>query len=74
MATDSAKREIRRYLLEPTQPMSYLVGKQEILRLRHHFQGEGHFSLKAFHTRLLREGSLPFKFLRKLILGGNDGT
>ena len=74
MAPDSARREIRRYLMEPTQPMSYLVGKQEILRLRHHFQERPNFNLQDFHTRLLREGSLPFKYLRELILGEAHGS
>ena len=68
MAHDSAVREIRRYLLEPTQPTSYLVGKQEILKLREEYRRKRHFRLGEFHTRLLKEGSLPFPFLRKLIL------
>ncbi len=73
MAHDSAVREIRRYLLEPTQPMSYLVGKQEILKLRDEYRKRArHFRLGEFHTRLLKEGSLPFKYLRELLLGGKD--
>lgn len=73
MAHDSAVREIRRYLLEPTQPSSYFIGKQEILRLREEFRRKHHFRLGDFHTRLLKEGSLPFKYLRKLLLGDNHG-
>ncbi|MCH7761660.1 DUF885 domain-containing protein, partial [candidate division TA06 bacterium] len=72
MPHDSAVREIRRYLLEPTQPSSYLVGKQEILKLREEYHRSRHFRLGEFHTRLLREGSLPFKYLRKLILEDED--
>jgi len=74
MAHDSAVREIRRYLLEPTQPSSYFIGKQEILRLREEYRRRHHRStLGEFHNRLLREGSLPFKYLWKLVLGGNNG-
>ena len=74
MAHDSAVREIRRYLLEPTQPSSYLIGKQEILKLREEYRQRHHpFRLGDFHTRLLKEGSLPFKYLRKLILGEGNG-
>ncbi len=43
MAHDSAIREVRRYLLEPTQPSSYLIGKQEILRLREDYKKKGSF-------------------------------
>ncbi|MBI4437159.1 MAG: DUF885 domain-containing protein [Candidatus Omnitrophica bacterium] len=68
MAHDSAVREIRRYLLEPTQPSSYMIGKQEILKLREEYRRRRHFRLGEFHTRLLKEGSLPFPFLRRLIL------
>ena len=69
MAHDSAVREIRRYLLEPTQPSSYMIGKQEILKLREEYRRRHHTPLGEFHTRLLKEGALPFKFLRKLMLG-----
>jgi len=73
MAHDSAVREVRRYLLEPTQPSSYWIGKKEILRLREDYHRGRHFKLEEFHTRLLQEGSLPFNYLRKLLLGGQYG-
>ena len=57
----SALGEVKRYSKTPTQPLSYAVGKREILRLREEVQRqEGRsFSLSNFHRQLLRFGSLP---------------
>ncbi|UCD17545.1 MAG: DUF885 domain-containing protein [Candidatus Zixiibacteriota bacterium] len=59
--TASVRAEINRYVLQPTVPMSYLIGKLEIIRLRDaakEREGDS-FSLKEFHDRLLAEGALP---------------
>ena len=50
---------------QPTIPMSYLIGKQEIMALREAVKArEGDkFSLKDFHDKLLAEGALPPKLL-----------
>jgi hypothetical protein len=60
--------EVNRYALTPTVPMSYLIGKREILRLRDAVRArEGDsFSLKDFHDRLLSEGSLPPPLIREI--------
>jgi uncharacterized protein (DUF885 family) len=53
--------EVNRYALTPTIPMSCLIGKLEILKLRDAVkarQGDD-FSLKTFHDRLLAEGAIP---------------
>ncbi len=57
----NAEREVGRYTLSPTQPMSYLVGREEILALRERVKtlGAGDFDLKRFHDRLLGHGSVP---------------
>ena len=55
------EQEVRRYAVEPTQPMSYLIGKRDIMSLREEFRrlrGE-QFSLREFHDTLLSRGSLP---------------
>lgn len=53
--------EVRRYAATPTQPMSYLMGKREIVRLREAMAQEKgeEFVLKDFHDSLLAAGSLP---------------
>ena len=66
----SAAGEVKRYTKTPTQPMSYAVGKREILRLRDDVRRrEGPaFSLKSFHHRLLQDGSIPIRLVRERIL------
>lgn len=61
MARPSAVAEVKRYTRTPTQPMSYFIGKLEILKLRREFKekmGEK-YSLKDFHQKLLNNGSVP---------------
>jgi len=68
--TDFAQGEVRRYCLEPGQPMSYLVGKTQILALREEYKRKmgRHFSFKDFHDRLLAEGSIPLPLIRRKLL------
>ncbi|MCP5153116.1 MAG: DUF885 domain-containing protein [Ectothiorhodospiraceae bacterium] len=63
--------EIRRYVAEPTQAMSYLVGKQLVLELRAAWRdavGSRHFDLRDFHDRLLAEGSVPLPLIAAKML------
>lgn len=65
----NALAEVRRYTLNPTQPLSYLVGKLEILKVIEdvkHVRPD--LSLQALHDALLAQGSLPPKLLRKRLL------
>lgn len=65
----NATAEVNRYTYTPTYQLSYLLGKVLLLRLRDDERarlGE-RFSLRAFHDALLREGSLPISFHRRLI-------
>jgi uncharacterized protein (DUF885 family) len=70
----NAASEVHWYTYRPTYPMSYLLGKVLLLRLRDDEKrrlGAG-FSLRRFHDALLREGSLPISFHRRLLtLGPN---
>jgi len=57
----NAEKEVSRYTLSPTQPMSYLVGREEIRSLRERVKSmkpEG-FQLDRFHDWLLSHGSVP---------------
>ncbi|HLW38643.1 MAG TPA: DUF885 domain-containing protein, partial [Candidatus Eremiobacteraceae bacterium] len=53
--------EVRRYTQEPTQPMSYLMGKQQIMDLREREKARlrATFDLRSFHDRLLSYGTIP---------------
>jgi uncharacterized protein (DUF885 family) len=57
----SAIGEARRYTQSPTQPMSYLTGKHQIMELREREKRRlgAQFDLRAFHDRLLSYGSIP---------------
>lgn len=65
-----AQAEVNRYCAMPTQPMSYLIGKLEIQRLRGEVETriKGHFELRAFHDELLAWGSIPPSLAREGIL------
>jgi len=65
LARAQAEGEVRRYCLTPTQPMTYAVGKQQILDLRAEF---GSLPLREFHDRLLGSGSIPFTLVRNEML------
>ena len=67
----NAAAEVNRYTYTPTYQLSYLLGKVLLLRLREDEKRRmgGRFSLRAFHDALLREGSLPISFHRRLMAG-----
>jgi uncharacterized protein (DUF885 family) len=56
-----AASEVGRYCTTPTQPMSYLVGKLQILELRSEAQQKlgARFQLHDFHAALLASGTIP---------------
>ncbi len=66
-----AVAEVQRYCSSPTQPMSYLLGKREILALAEEYrQRQGaDYRLKRFHDDLLACGSLPPRLLRQKLFG-----
>lgn len=58
--------EIDRYITYPAQALSYMVGRQELTRLRRHAAdalGSG-FDVRDFHDLVLRAGPLPLGALR----------
>ena len=71
-ARNNARAEVQWYTYRPTYPLSYLLGRTLLLGLRSDEQrrlGDA-FSLKAFHDTLLRNGSLPISFHRRLLAAG----
>jgi uncharacterized protein (DUF885 family) len=61
--------EVRRYCLEPTQPMSYLTGKLQIMALRDDYlRAHSGATLRDFHDHLLAEGSIPVSLIRRKLL------
>jgi uncharacterized protein (DUF885 family) len=71
----NARAEVNRYTYTPTYQLSYLLGKVLLLQLRADEQKRlgKDFSLKGFHDTLLRNGSLPISYHRRLLANGANG-
>ena len=71
----NARAEVLRYTYTPTYQLSYLLGKVLLLQLRADESARlgSAFSLKRFHDTLLRNGSLPISFHRRLLTGNGGG-
>ncbi len=68
----NARAEVHWYTYRPTYPLSYLLGRTLLLNLRADEERRlgAEFSLKDFHDTLLRNGSLPISFHRRLMSSG----
>lgn len=66
---DRASAEVDRYIIWPGQAPAYLVGMLEILRLRDEATTTlgDRFDLAAFHTEILRHGSVPVAVLDAVV-------
>ena len=69
-ARDWVRAEVRRYAAEPTQALSYLVGREQIFALRDEIRAArgARFDLRAFHDELLSHGSIPVALIRRALL------
>jgi uncharacterized protein (DUF885 family) len=69
--TANARSEVRRYTYTPGYQLSYLLGKVLILGMREDERRRrgADFSLRDFHDTLLRNGSLPISFHRRILQG-----
>ncbi len=61
--------EIDRYIAWPAQAVGYMIGALEIRRLRAEAERSlgGRFDVRAFHDRVLEDGSLPLPVLGRKI-------
>jgi len=66
----NAIAEVKRYTYTPTQPMTYIMGKIEILKLRDDLKKlrRESFNLKKFHDQLLSYGTIPVQMVRERML------
>jgi uncharacterized protein (DUF885 family) len=55
-----ALSEVKRYTESPTQPLSYLIGREKIFDMRARYKQEqgANYSLKKFHTEVLSHGTI----------------
>jgi uncharacterized protein (DUF885 family) len=63
LSADFAAAEVDRYISMPGQATAYMVGYLEITRLRRKAEQElgAKFDLKAFHDRVLEQGSVALR-------------
>jgi uncharacterized protein (DUF885 family) len=66
---DASNSEINRYCVWPGQACSYKVGHTVIARLRAEAEGRPGFDLRAFHDKVLMNGSLPLAVLEAQMRG-----
>jgi len=69
LAEPTARTEVARYTMSPTQPFGYLVGALELERLRAESQArlQDAFRLRRFHDRVLSYGHMPPALVRRAI-------
>jgi uncharacterized protein (DUF885 family) len=69
LARDDVEAEIDRYIADPGQAASYMIGRLEIDRLRTHAAQRlgGTFSIPAFHDTILHGGMTPLGDLARRI-------
>ncbi len=68
MSKEGAVAEVRRYTLTPGYPLSYLIGKHLILKLRDDVKNKmgKRWSEKFFHDTIAANGELPIYLLREV--------
>src|SRR5262249_31034794 len=56
-----AVSEVKRYTMTPTQPLSYLIGREAIFAMRERYKKDrgSAFSLRDFHAEVLAHGTIP---------------
>ena len=67
--------EARRGAYNPTY-LYYTLGKLQIYKLRDDYQrmkGAGNFNLEQFHNDFVRQGGLPIKLIRRILMPGDKG-
>jgi uncharacterized protein (DUF885 family) len=65
----NAVAEVRRYTLTPTQPSTYLIGREAIFEMRAEVRRrDPRFCIGRFHDRLLSCGTIPPRLAREEML------
>jgi uncharacterized protein (DUF885 family) len=64
---NAANSEINRYVSMPGQACAYKIGHTVIARLRAEAAAKPGFDLRAFHDRVLVNGSVPLAVLEELM-------
>ena len=67
---ESARSELKRYARWPTQAITYRLGKEQILSLRHRAQRlfGAEFSEQRFHLEFMKQGTIPTGYFAEELL------
>eukprot|EP00111_Clytia_hemisphaerica_P000364 TCONS_00000989-protein len=67
--SDFSRKEVIRYMSEPGQAASYMMGRLEFIKARERVEKElrHHFNIKDFHYQVLSLGPVPLSYLPKYI-------
>jgi uncharacterized protein (DUF885 family) len=67
---ESARSELKRYARWPTQAITYRLGKEQILSLRHRAQRlfGPEFSEQRFHLEFMKQGTIPTGYFAEELL------
>ena len=70
----NAYEEARRGAYNPTY-LYYTLGKLQIYKLREDYRKAkgSSFTLQGFHDEFVKQGSIPIKAIRRILLSGNNG-
>lgn len=68
----NAYEEARRGAYNPTY-LYYTLGKLQIYRLREAYKQKkgSEYSLEAFHSEFVKQGGIPIKLIREILLPGD---
>jgi uncharacterized protein (DUF885 family) len=71
----NAYEEARRGAYNPTY-LYYTLGKLQIYKLRDDYRAAkgSSYSLKTFHDEFVRQGGIPIKIIRRILLPGDNGA
>jgi uncharacterized protein (DUF885 family) len=74
MADPEINSEIDKYIEAPGQPLAYMVGRLEILRLRAEAKAAmgSKFDIRAFHDLVLENGIVPLSTLGNLVTAWSE--
>lgn len=69
MPAADVESEVDRYIAWPGQALAYMIGRQEIVRLRERAEAEldGGFDIRDFHDAILVDGPVPLEVLTSTI-------
>src|SRR5205823_9548691 len=62
-----ARAEVKRYAITPTQPLSYIIGKRQILDLKNRLERKqgSRFDLRRFHNDLMHYGAVQPRVIQE---------